>query len=121
MSLSMIELAGAARLAALLTDHHPTGSRTAGSASTDGLPCSLLGLVQDELDWHRSRLLKRRFGLSGPPQRKDLKDFDWSYNTRLPMREVLELVTLKFIEAREDALFIGSPGVGKSHNAKALA
>jgi IstB-like ATP binding protein len=28
---------------------------------------------------------------------------------------------LKFIDEREDALFIGSPGVGKSHIAKALA
>jgi DNA replication protein DnaC len=34
---------------------------------------------------------------------------------------VLELATLKFIEAREDALLIGPPGLGKSHCAKALA
>lgn len=78
-------------------------------------------LVQDELDRRRSRLLERRFALSGLPERKDLKDFDWSYNPRLPKREVLELATLKFIDAREGALFIGPPGVGKSHVAKALA
>jgi DNA replication protein DnaC len=78
-------------------------------------------LVQDELDRRRSRLLERRFALSGLPERKDLKDFDWSYNPRLPKRAVLELATLKFIEAREDALLIGPPGVGKSHIAKALA
>lgn len=57
----------------------------------------------------------------GSPSVKDLKDFDWSYNPRLPRREVLELATLKFIEAREDALFLGPPGTGKSHVAKALA
>jgi DNA replication protein DnaC len=78
-------------------------------------------LVQDELDRRRSRLLERRFALSGLPERKDLKDFDWSYNPRLPKRDVLELTTLKFIEAREGALLIGPPGVGKSHVAKALA
>lgn len=78
-------------------------------------------LVQDELDRRRSRLLDRRFTLSGLPERKDLKDFDWSYNLKLPKRQVLELATLKFIEAREGALFIGPPGVGKSHIAKALA
>lgn len=78
-------------------------------------------LVQDELDRRRSRLLERRFALSGLPERKDLKDFDWSYNPRLPKREVLELATLKFIDAREGALLIGPPGVGKSHIAKALA
>jgi DNA replication protein DnaC len=78
-------------------------------------------LVQDELDRRRSRLLERRFALSGLQERKDLNDFDWSYNAKLPKREVLELATLKFIEARDGALFIGPPGVGKSHIAKALA
>lgn len=78
-------------------------------------------LVQDELDRRRSRLLDRRYALSGLPERKDLKTFDWSYNPRLPKREVLELATLKFIDAREDALLIGPPGTGKSHAAKALA
>jgi DNA replication protein DnaC len=78
-------------------------------------------LVQDELDRRRSRLIDRRFTLSGLRERKDLKDFDWHYNPKNPKREILELATLKFINEREDALFIGSPGVGKSHIAKALA
>ena len=78
-------------------------------------------LVQDELDRRRSRLLERRYALSGLPERCDLKSFDWSYNPRLPRRDVLELATLKFIDAREDALLIGPPGTGKSHVAKALA
>jgi DNA replication protein DnaC len=78
-------------------------------------------LVQDELDRRRSRLLERHFTLSGLPERKDLKDFDWAYNPKVPKRDVLELATLKFIDAREDALFIGAPGLGKSHIAKALA
>lgn len=78
-------------------------------------------LVQDELDRRRSRLLDRRYTLSGLTERKDLKDFDWSYNPRLPKRDVLELGTLKFIDAHDDALLIGPPGTGKSHVAKALA
>lgn len=78
-------------------------------------------LVQDELDRRRSRLQLRRFALSGLPERKTLQELDWSYNTRLPKRDVLELSTLKFIEAREDILLIGPPGTGKSHVGKALA
>lgn len=78
-------------------------------------------LVQDELDRRRSRLIDRRFTLSGLPERKDLNAFDWQYNPKIPRREILELATLKFIDAREDGLFIGSPGVGKSHIAKSLA
>jgi DNA replication protein DnaC len=82
---------------------------------------ALSWLVQDELDRRRSRLLDRRFALSALPERKDLKSFDWGYNPRLPRRDVLELATLKFIDAREDVLLIGPPGTGKSHAAKALA
>lgn len=64
-------------------------------------------LVQDELDRRRSRLLERRHTLSGLPDRKDLTSFDWSYNLRLPKREVLELATLKFLDAKEDVLVLG--------------
>jgi DNA replication protein DnaC len=78
-------------------------------------------LVQDELDRRRSRLLDRRYTLSGLAERKDLAGFDWTYNPRLPKRDVLELGTLKFIDAKQDALLIGPPGTGKSHVAKALA
>ena len=78
-------------------------------------------LVQDELDRRRSRLIERRFTLSGLPERKDLNAFDWQYNPKIPRREILELATLKFVDEREDGLFIGSPGVGKSHVAKSLA
>jgi DNA replication protein DnaC len=78
-------------------------------------------MVQDELDRRRSRLLERRFTLSGLTERKDLPSFDWTYNARLPKREILELATLNFLEAKEDILCIGPPGTGKSHVAKALA
>ncbi len=78
-------------------------------------------LVQDELDRRRSRLLERRHALSGLPDRKDLTSFDWSYNPRLPKRDVLELATLKFVGEKEDVLVLGPPGTGKSHVAKALA
>ncbi|MEJ1966050.1 MAG: IS21-like element helper ATPase IstB [Gammaproteobacteria bacterium] len=122
MSMSMTELEGALRALrlsgmiatlqarALQVTHHQTDFIEAFAS-----------LVQDELDRRRSRLLERRFAQSGLPERKDLKDFDWAYNPRVPKREVLELATMKFIEAREGALLLGPPGVGKSHVAKALA
>jgi DNA replication protein DnaC len=78
-------------------------------------------LVQDELDRRRSRLQDRRYALSGLPERKTLGDFDWTYNSRLPKRDVLELGALKFIDNQEDAVLLGPPGTGKSHIAKAIA
>lgn len=78
-------------------------------------------LVQDELDRRKSKLLERRYTLSGLRERKTLNEFDWGFNPKVPKRELLELGVCKFIEAREDALFIGAPGTGKSHCAKAIA
>jgi DNA replication protein DnaC len=82
---------------------------------------ALSWLVQDELDRRRTRLQERRYTLSGLTERKSLSAMDWSYNPRLPRREILELGTLKFIDARDDVLLLGQPGTGKSHVAKALA
>ena len=78
-------------------------------------------LLQDELDHRRSRLVERRYKASGLDERKILDDFDWSFNPKLPKKEIFELVTGNFIRQRGDALLIGSPGTGKSHIAKAVA
>ena len=69
-------------------------------------------LVQDEIDYRRSRLIERRYKASGLDDRKTLQDFDWSFNPKLPKKEIFELVTGKFIREGEDALLIGSPGTG---------
>ncbi len=78
-------------------------------------------LLQDELDRRQSRLLDRRFQLSGLDERASLTEFDWGYNPKIPKRTCFELHTLKFIAEGDCALFIGQPGTGKSHIAKAIA
>jgi len=77
-------------------------------------------LVQDEIDRRRTQLIEKRFKQSRLPERKDLKDFDWNFNPKVPKREILGLTTLKFLNGREDGMFIGEPGTGKSYCAKAL-
>ena len=78
-------------------------------------------LLQDELDRRQSRLLERRYQLSGLEERASLAEFDWGYNPKIPKRTCFELHTLKFIAEGDSALLIGEPGTGKSHVAKAIA
>ncbi len=78
-------------------------------------------VLQDELDRRQSRLLERRYQLSGLDERASLADFDWGYNPKIPKRTCFELHTLKFVAEGDCALLIGPPGTGKSHVAKAIA
>ena len=78
-------------------------------------------LLQDELDRRQSRLLERRYQLSGLDERASLAEFDWGYNPKIPKRTCFELHTLKFIAEGDSGIFIGKPGTGKSHIAKAIA
>jgi DNA replication protein DnaC len=122
MPMSLTELERALRSLRLsgMTATLPARALQVASHEMDFIE-AFASLVQDELDRRHSRLLERRYTLSGLPERKDLKSFDWSYNPRLPKREIIELATLKFIEAKEDILAIGQPGTGKSHLTKAIA
>jgi DNA replication protein DnaC len=78
-------------------------------------------LIQDELDRRRTKMIERRYKLSGLDERKTMEEFDWSYNPKLPKKACFELMTLKFIAESGDPLLIGSPGTGKSHIAKSIA
>lgn len=81
----------------------------------------LTQLIGDEQDFRQARLIERRLSGSGLDERKIMQDFDWAYNPKLPKREILELISVKFVQLADDALLIGQPGTGKSHVAKAVA
>ena len=78
----------------------------------------LTQLAQDELDCRQSRLIERHLHQSGLDDLKIMQDFDWSYNPKLPKREILDLLSVKFVQNADDALLIGHPGTGKSHAVK---
>ena len=85
-------------------------------------PIDLLAtLVQDELTRRSDRLLDRRrhqARFRDPDKRID--NFDFQFNPKLNRSLVFDLATGRFIERREDALFLGPGGTGKSHLAQAL-
>jgi DNA replication protein DnaC len=78
-------------------------------------------LVTDELTRRGDRLLERRRKQAGfrDPQ-KTLDNFDFNFNKKMNRSLIFELATANFIGRREDALFLGPPGTGKSHLAQAL-
>lgn len=78
-------------------------------------------LVEDELSKRRDRLFARRLKQSHIPGTKNLEDFDWSFNPRLPKALILDLATARFVAEHAGVLLLGPPGTGKSHIAISLA
>jgi DNA replication protein DnaC len=78
-------------------------------------------LVGDELVRRQDRLLaRRRAHARFRDADKTLDTFDFDFNKKLHRALVFELATGRFIAQREDALFLGPPGTGKSHLAQAI-
>ena len=85
-------------------------------------PIDLLAmLVSDELTRRSDRLLDRRRKLAAfRDPNKTVDNFDFTFNPKLNRSMVFDLATGAFIDRREDALFLGPGGTGKSHLAQAI-
>ena len=78
-------------------------------------------LVADELTRRSDRLLERRRKQAGfRDPNKTLDNFDFTFNPKINRSLVFDLATGAFIAHREDALFLGPGGSGKSHLAQAI-
>jgi len=78
-------------------------------------------LVSDELTRRSDRLLERRRKQAGfGDPHKTLDNFDFTFNPKINRSLVFDLATGAFIGRREDALFPGPGGTGKSHLAQAI-
>src|SRR6202453_1942615 len=81
----------------------------------------IASLVSDELARRSDRLLDRRRKQAAfrDPQRT-LDNFDFTFNPKMNRSLVFDLATSTFIGKREDGLFLGPGGTGKSHLAQAI-
>lgn len=80
----------------------------------------LAELLAIELDTRKDNATERRIIRAGFPERRSLEQFNWDFNDKLPRGKIEELAELKFIDQNEIALFLGSPGTGKTHLAIAI-
>jgi DNA replication protein DnaC len=78
-------------------------------------------LVSDELLRRQDRLLGRRHKQAGfRDPHASLDTFDFDFNKKMNRALIHDLATARFVAQREDALFLGPPGTGKSHVAQAI-
>ena len=77
-------------------------------------------ILQDELNVRHQRQLARLTKAADFHALKTLEDFDWRFNPSIKRREIFELAAGQYLRENKDILFLGPPGVGKTHLAQAL-
>ena len=80
----------------------------------------LADLLGCETAVRRERYLRTRTRLAHLPFHRTLDDFDFRFQPSIDQRQVRELATLTFINEAANVLFLGPPGVGKTHLAVGL-
>ena len=76
-------------------------------------------ILQDELNVRHQRMLSRRTKAADFRALKSLEDFDWHFNPSIPRKQIFELAAGSYLREGKDVLFLGPPGVGKTHLAQA--
>ncbi|RLB35223.1 MAG: AAA family ATPase [Deltaproteobacteria bacterium] len=72
-------------------------------------------VLEEELRAKTERSLKAKIHKARFPFIKTLEQFDFSFQPSLGEKEILRLSSLDFIENNENLVFLGPPGVGKTH------
>ncbi|MBC7083757.1 MAG: ATP-binding protein [Firmicutes bacterium] len=80
----------------------------------------LADLLDAELAARRERYLKVRVRLAHLPFHKTVDQFDFGFQPSIDGRQIWELATMALVANATNVLFLGPPGVGKTHLAVAL-
>ena len=81
----------------------------------------LARLVDEEVAAKIDRSVNARIGKARLPMLRTLEEFDFSFQPSLSAARLRELAELGFLQRAENILFVGRPGVGKTHLSIALA
>ena len=78
-------------------------------------------LLQEEVTAKEDRRVRTSLKIAGLPFDKTIEEYDFGFHEALDKRSVMSLFDLDFIGRKENVIFLGPPGVGKTHLATALA
>jgi DNA replication protein DnaC len=72
-------------------------------------------LIEDELTNRKDNSYKKRFQKAHFPFTKTVEEYDFNFQPTLNHQEIYNLATCEFIRKKENIVFIGPPGTGKTH------
>ena len=80
----------------------------------------LLRLTDIEVDHRKGSLIKSMVKVGAFPFLKEIKDFEFEFQPSINKQQILEFESLGFIERKENIVFLGPSGVGKTHLATSI-
>ena len=81
---------------------------------------ALYELSNLEINAKSDRAMQACVKVANFPFLKEVTDFDFDFQPAINKQQILDLMTLRFIENKENILFVGSSGVGKTHLATSI-
>ena len=78
-------------------------------------------LLRAQIQLRNSRRLQTAMRSSRLPAIKTLAEFDFSFQPSIKREQIASLHELGFVERKENVVFLGPPGVGKTHLAISVA
>ena len=81
---------------------------------------ALIKLTDYEIDMKEVNMIKSMVKVAAFPHLEEIKDFDFSFQPSVNKEQILDFTTLRFIEQKENIVFLGSSGVGKTHLATSI-
>ena len=80
----------------------------------------LIKLTNYEIDRKETNAINSMVKVGAFPHRKGLEDFDFGFQPSLNKAEIDDLSTLRFINNKENIVFLGNSGTGKTHLATSI-
>ena len=81
---------------------------------------ALLEISRREISLRNQRAAQIQVSVSHFPYVKTIEEFDFHFQNTVNKAEIKDLATLRFLENKENILFYGTPGTGKTHLATAI-
>ncbi|ARJ51970.1 IS21-like element helper ATPase IstB [Staphylococcus lutrae] len=81
---------------------------------------ALIKLTNYEVDIREKNMIQSMVKVAGFPFQKELNSFDFEFQPSINPQQIKDFMSLRFIENKENIVFLGPSGVGKTHLATAL-